>query len=79
MLGLFILLITLFEIAVIIFSSNYYVNGMINRKPLIKIFGGQAINKKLDVILSKCHIFISNHKLCPINSLTTTAILLMKK
>ena len=36
-------------------------------------------SKKLDIILSKCHIFISNHKLCPINSLTTTAILLMKK
>jgi hypothetical protein len=52
---------------------------MINRKPLIKTFGGQAINKKLDFILSKYHIFISNHKLCPINSLTTTAILLMKK
>ena len=52
---------------------------MINTKSFIKTFGGQAINKKLDIILSKYHIFISNHKLCPIISLTTTAILLMKK
>lgn len=52
---------------------------MINTKSFIKTFGVLVIYKRVALILVKYHIFISNHKLCPIISLTTTAILLMKK